>query len=311
MHFAILGSGGVGGYFGAKLAAAGHPVSFIARGAHLRAIQERGLLVWSPLGDLAIHADAHDDPSAIGPVEVVLVAVKTYHNAEALPALRPLVGESTIVLTLQNGVDSADEVAAVVGADAVLGGAAYVATSIRLPGLIEQTGTHRRIVFGEVFSPSARLSDRVQRLSEVFESADIQSEPHADARGPLWEKFIYLAPFAGLAGATRRTAGPIWREPELRQRFLTAVAEVEAVAAAQNVPLADGHHDRLVAYMDGLPADMRASLLIDLAGGRPIEVEALLGSVVRRGEAAGVATPVMREMYEALRPFSQGGGRRH
>src|SRR5512139_467894 len=137
MHFAILGSGAVGGYYGAKLARSGQQVSFVARGAHLRAIRERGLLVWSPLGDFMVRARAEEDPAAIGPVDVVMLAVKTYDNSAALPMLTPLMGESTVVMTLQNGVDSVDEVAAVVGPDHVLGGPTYIATALGVPGLIE------------------------------------------------------------------------------------------------------------------------------------------------------------------------------
>src|SRR5512139_1734554 len=182
MHFAILGSGAVGGYYGAKLARSGQQVSFLARGAHLRAMRERGLMVWSPLGDFTVRAQAEDDPAAIGPVDVVMLAVKTYDNAAALPMLQPLVGDTTVVMTLQNGVDSVDEVAAVVGPGRVLGGPTYIATALSVPGLIEQTGTHRRIVFGEAFGERARVSERVQRISDILKAADIQAEAVADAR---------------------------------------------------------------------------------------------------------------------------------
>ena len=157
-HFAILGSGGVGGYYGAKLARAGHRVTFFARGAHLAAMREHGLEIRSPLGDFTVAAEATDDPASVGPAVVVFFAVKAYDNPSALPMLRPLVGDQTLVLTLQNGVDSADDVAQVVGERVVLGGAAYIATGVSRPGLIEQTGTHRKIVFGEVFGSRAGVS---------------------------------------------------------------------------------------------------------------------------------------------------------
>ncbi|MGH2583907.1 MAG: ketopantoate reductase family protein, partial [Dehalococcoidia bacterium] len=155
MHFAILGSGAVGGYYGAKLAQAGQRVTFLARGAHLQAMRERGLSIRSPLGDFTVRAPAEQDPSAVGAVDVVIYAVKTYDNPTALPMLRPLVGDATVILTLQNGVDSVDVIAAAAGERAVLGGATYVATALAAPGLIEQTGTHRRIVFGEVAGVSS------------------------------------------------------------------------------------------------------------------------------------------------------------
>lgn len=306
MHIAVVGAGAVGGYYGAKLAFAGQKVSFLARGAHLRAIRERGLLVWSPLGDFTVRAQAEDDPAAIGPVDLVMLAVKTYDNSTALPALKPLVGPSTIVMTLQNGVDSVDEVAAVVGPERVLGGPTYVATALTLPGLIEQTGTHRRIVFGEAFGERDRVSDRVHEIAAILSAADIQAEAVADARVPLWEKFVYLAPFAAFTGAARLPIGPLWTDPTIREQFLLAVQEVERVAHAEGVALPDGVLDRVIRYVDALPPSTRSSLLIDLQMGKRIELESLAGSVVRRGAAAGVRTPIMAGLYAVLRPWGKG-----
>lgn len=303
MHIAVVGAGAVGGYYGAKLAFAGQKVSFLARGTHLRAIRERGLLVWSPLGDFTVRAQAEDDPAAIGPVDLVMLAVKTYDNSTALPALKPLVGPSTIVMTLQNGVDSVDEVAAVVGPERVLGGPTYVATALTLPGLIEQTGTHRRIVFGEAFGERDRVSDRAHEIAAILSAADIQAEAVADAREPLWEKFIYLAPFAAFTGAARLPIGPLWADPTIREQFLLAVQEVERVAHAEGVALPDGVLDRVIRYVDALPPSTRSSLLIDLQMGKRIELESLAGSVVRRGAAAGVPTPIMAGLYAVLRPW--------
>lgn len=306
MRFAVVGSGAVGGYYGAKLALAGHKVSFVARGEHLRAIRERGMLIWSPLGDFTVKAHAESDTARIGPVDVVLFAVKTYDNAAALAMLKPLVGPSTVVITLQNGVDSVDEVAAAVGAEHVLGGPTYIATAIAAPGFIEQTGTHRRIVFGEVFGDRPAVSDRVSAIAEAMRAADIQAEPQADARVPLWEKFIYLAPFAAFTGAARLPIGPLWADPLIREPFLEAVLEVEMVARAEGVAIRDGVMDRVIAYVDALPPGTRSSLLIDLQMGKRIEIESLAGSVVRRGRAAGVPTPIMAGLYAVLRPFAAG-----
>jgi len=306
MHFAIVGSGAVGGYYGAKLQRAGHRVTFLARGAHLAAMRRSGLRVESPLGDFEVAVDATDDPVSVGPADVVVLAVKTYDNDTALRALPPLVGQRSVVLTLQNGVDSVDEVAAAVGRPAVVGGATYVATAIARPGLIVQTGTHRRIVFGEVFGDLPTLSERVQRIAEVFTGADIQAEPVGDARVPLWEKFVYLAPFAAFTGAARLPAGHIWSDPPAREMFLAAVEEVALVARGEGVPIAADLPDRIVAYMDALPPATRSSLLIDLSLGKPIEVEALQGSVVRRGRALGLSTPIMSALYAVLRPHAAG-----
>ena len=308
MHFAILGSGAVGGYYGARLAWSGQKVSFLARGAHLRAIRDRGLMVWSPLGDFTARAQAEEDPARVGPVDVVMLAVKTYDNASALPMLTPLVGPSTVIMTLQNGVDSMDEVAAVVGQERVLGGPTYIATALALPGLIEQTGTHRRIVFGEAFGDRARVSERVRKIADVLLAADIQAEPVADARVPLWEKFIYLAPFAAFTGAARLPIGPLWADPAIRDQFMAAVAEVESVARAEGVAVREpmSLREYVIKYVDVLPPTTRSSLLIDLQQGKRIEVESLLGSVVRRGKAAGVATPIMAGLYSVLKPWASG-----
>src|SRR5512132_3007537 len=177
MRFAILGSGAVGGYYGAKLARAGHDVTFIARGAHLQAISERGLHVKSPaLGSFTVHAPAEEDTARVGPVDVAIFAVKTYDNATALPLLAPLIGPSTAVLTIQNGVDSPLGAATVVGEQAVVGGTTYIATALTAPGVIEQTGTHRRIVFGEVFGDLPRLTARVRAIHDALAASDIQSE---------------------------------------------------------------------------------------------------------------------------------------
>jgi 2-dehydropantoate 2-reductase len=308
MHFAIVGSGAVGGYYGARLAWSGQKVSFLARGAHLRAIRERGLMVWSPLGDFTVRAQAEEDPSRIGPVDVVLLAVKTYDNATAVPLLKHLIGPSTVVITLQNGVDSVDEVASEVGQACVLGGAAYVAAALTLPGLIEQTGTHRRIVFGEAFGDRTRVSGRVEQIAHVLLAADIQAEPVADARVPLWEKFIYLVPFAAFTGAARLPIGPLWSDPAIRGQFMAAAAEVEAVARAEGVAVREpaALREYVVKYVDVLPPTTRSSLLIDLQQGKRIEVESLPGSVVRRGKAAGVPTPVMSALYSVLKPWASG-----
>jgi 2-dehydropantoate 2-reductase len=304
MRIAIVGSGAVGGYYGAMLARAGHRVTFIARGAHLRAIRERGLLVWSSLGDFTVRAPAESEIARVGPVDLVLLAVKTYDNDVVLPQLPALCGPGTIVLTLQNGVDSPVEVARAVGEERVLAGPTYVATAMTAPGVIEQTGTHRRIVFGEVFTPGAEVSERVQRVGEAFTAADIQAEPVADARIPLWEKFIYLAAYAAFSGSARKPAGAIWGDAFVRERFLSAVDEVYAVAQAEGVPVPPGQRERVTAYMNSVPATMRASLLIDLQQGKRIEVEALQGSVVRRGAARAVPTPIMSTLYAVLRAAS-------
>lgn len=307
MRFAILGSGAVGGYYGAKLARAGHDVTFIARGAHLAAIRDRGLEIRSSmLGDFTVRAPAEEDTARVGPVDVVLVSVKAYDNPTALPMLTPMIGAATSVLTVQNGVDSAAEVAAIVGEGPVLGGTTYIATALAGPGLIEQTGTHRRIVFGEVFGTLPRASERVQHLQDALAGADIQAEAAEDGRVPIWEKFIFLVALAGFTGAARLPIGPIWADAYIRAQFLEGAREVERLARAEGVSVAADRIAQIESYVAKIPGTMRSSLLIDLSQGKRIEVEALMGAVVRRAARVGLPVPIMATLYAVLKPYATG-----
>ena len=306
MRFAILGSGAVGGYYGARLARAGHDVTFVARGAHLAAIRERGLRIHSPLGDFTIEAPAEDDTSRLGPVDVVIVAVKAYDNASALPMIGPMLGDGTTVLTVQNGVDSVSEIAAIAGEARTLGGTTYIATALEAPGVIVQTGTHRRIVFGEVFGDLSKVSDRVTRVRAAMREADIEADAVADGRIPIWEKFIFLATLAGFTGAARLPIGPVWADPFTRARFLEAAREIERIARAEGIAVASDVVDRIAPYVEGIPGSMRSSLLIDLSQGKRIEVEALQGAVVRRGARLGLPTPIIETLYAVLKLHAAG-----
>jgi 2-dehydropantoate 2-reductase len=307
MNFTFFGAGAVGGYYGALLARAGHDVAFVARGAHLEAIRRDGIKVISgAVGDFTAKVSADSDLSRLRPSDVVIIAVKTYDNATVMPALRALAASKTLVLTLQNGVDSADEVAAVVGEGQTLAGATYIATAIDGPGVIRQTGEHRRIVFGEIFNAQTSPTARVLEIHEAFKGANIVSEPVPDARIALWEKFTYLAPFAAMTGASRLPVGPIWADDVARQVFMDAIAEVGAVARGSGVQLPQDVVSRIQVYAAGIPASTRSSLLIDLSQGKRIEVESLAGSVVRRGAAAGVPTPIMRALYAVLKLHAHG-----
>lgn len=307
MKIAVLGSGAVGGFYGAKLARAGHDVTFIARGAHLQALRHRGMEIRSPtVGDFTVRANAHDDTSRVGIVDLVIVAVKAYDNATALPMIAPMLGPTTTVLTLQNGVDSVGEVAAIAGEARTLGGTTYIATALSAPGVIEQTGAHRRIVFGEVFGSLPRVTERVRTIQHAMVAADIQAESAGDGRIPIWEKFIFLVALAGFTGATRLPIGPLWDDPFIREQFLNACREVEALARAEGVKVASDRIHQIENYVAGIPGTMRSSLLIDLAQGKKIEVEALHGSVVRRAARLGVPVPIMSTLYAVLKPFAAG-----
>ncbi len=317
MRFAILGSGAVGGYFGAKLARSGQDVTFIARGAHLEAIRERGLEIKSAkLGDFVVRAGAESDTSRVGPVDVAIVSVKAYDNATALPMLTPLIGPATVVLTLQNGVDSVDEVAAVVGEQHVLGGTTYVATALEGPGLIVQTGVHRSIIFGEVFGlpgdasvtrgERGAITPRVRALADAMAAADIQVTPVADARVPIWDKFVYLAAFSGFTGASRLAIGHIWKHPHVQEMFYAASREIAAIAKAEGVAISANRFETLHEYMQNIPASTRSSLLIDLEQGKRIEVEALQGAAVRRAKKHNLPVPIVSTLYAVLKAWEGG-----
>ena len=218
MRVAVIGAGAVGGYYGARLAQAGHDVTLIARGANLEAIRANGFRVRSAAGELAAQVRAESDPSRVGPVDLVLVAVKTYSNRGAFPLVPPLVGPGTAVLSLQNGVDSADELSTFVGPEPMLAGTTYIAATLVEPGVVEHVGTVRRIVFGEAFGERT-VTKRVSRIREVLAGADIQAEAAADSRVPIWEKFIFLAPIAALTAAARLPIGPAWTQPAFRETY--------------------------------------------------------------------------------------------
>ncbi len=314
MRFAIVGSGAVGGFFGAKLVQAGHEVTFLARGAHLEALRQRGLTIRSPAGEVRVPVRAESDAARVGPVDVVMLAVKTYDLAGALPAVKTLVtaserpalgGSTAVVLTLQNGVDSPDEVAAAVGREAVLGGSAYISAAIAEPGVLTQTGMHQRITFGEFFGDTSRSSPRVATLRDVLAGAGINTDAVADARVSLWDKLVFLAPFAGLTGTTRLPIGVLRTCPPTLDTYKEAASEVIRVAAAEGVTV-NRNPETLMRELQGLPPQTRASLLVDLEQGKRLEVEALMGSVVRRGRAAGVPTPVMATLHGLLAPYTNG-----
>lgn len=307
MKVAVVGSGAVGGYFGAKLAHHGQDVTFIARGAHLEAIRRDGLRVESvKLGDFVVRAPAESETSRVGPVDVVLFTVKAYDNPEALRLLPPLLGPESVVVTLQNGVDSVDDVAAAVGESYVLGGTTYVATALEAPGLIVQTGVHRSIIVGEAFERRGQITPRVRRLADVMTKADILATPVADGRVPIWDKFVYLAPFAGFTGAARLPIGGLWQDSSVQAMFYAAAREIAALASAEGVSISPDRFESLEEYMDSIPPTTRSSLLIDLEMGKRIEVEALQGAAVRRAAKHGLPMPIISTLYAVLKPWADG-----
>ncbi len=300
MKIAILGAGAVGGYYGGLLARSGNEVTFIARGAHLAAIRERGLRVESVHGDFEVcPAQATDDPATVGPVDLVLVTVKSYGLEEAAVAARSLVGPETCVLPLLNGLDAAERLAAVLGDGPVLAGLTHISASVVAPGVIRQVSPLRRITFGE---RDGTITPRAGRIRDTLAAGGIEVVLTPAVEVALWEKFVFIASIGGVCSLARLPIGPVLALPETRQLYLDALREVEAVGRARGVALPADIVEQTLRLTEGFAPQTKPSLLADLEAGRPLELEALSGTVVRYGRQAGVPTPVHRVIYAALKP---------
>jgi 2-dehydropantoate 2-reductase len=307
MRIAVMGAGGVGGYFGAKLAQAGHDVAFVARGRHLAAMRERGLTVTSANGDVRLPKPvATDDPATLGRTDIVLFAVKLWDTESAAEAVRPLVAQGGVVVPFQNGVGSVERIGAMVGAGHVMGGVAQIAATIAAPGVIAHTGTMARLRFGPVLSAQQPAAEA---LLAACRSAAIDVELVADIRRALWEKFVFLAAFSGLTSVARQPVGVLRTDPELRGTLEAAMREAWAVGRAQGVALADDFVAQLMQFTDGLPAEMKSSMLNDLVAGNRLEAPWLCGDVTRMAAAAGVPAPVNATLYAVLKPYCGGMAR--
>jgi 2-dehydropantoate 2-reductase len=307
MRIAIMGAGGVGGYFGVRLAAAGHDVAFVARGRHLSAMRERGLAVSSMLGDAMLARPvATDDPASLAPADVVLFAVKLWDTESAAAAIRPLVAKGGVVVPFQNGVESIERIGAVIGPERVMGGVAYIAATIAEPGVIVHTGTMARLRFGPVHAAQQAAAEG---LHAACKSAGIEAELSADIRRALWEKFAFLAAFSGLTSVARQPMGILRGDPDLRATLEAAIRETWSVGRAKGIALADDFVAQQMKFADGLPAEMKSSMLNDLAAGNRLEAPWLAGAVARMGQASGVATPVNATLYAALKPYCAGATR--
>lgn len=303
MRIAIIGAGGVGGYFGGRLAAAGEDVVFIARGAHLAALQGGGLQVKSAHGDLALPVDATDDPAAAGTAEVTIVATKLWSTDEAIAAARVLMGAQGCVVSFQNGIEAEDRLVAAFGAARVLGGVANIAAAIESPGVIRHTGTLAVLQFGEL---DGSRSPRVQALLEACQRAGIDAKVPDDIHRAIWEKFVFLASLSGMTALVRLPLGPIREDPDTRALFGQLAAEVVAVGAARGVALGEAVVETVMKRLDALPREMHASMLGDLKRGLRLELPWLSGAVVREGERLGVATPAHRFVCVALKLHAHG-----
>jgi 2-dehydropantoate 2-reductase len=307
MRMAVMAAGAVGGYFGARMAAAGHEVAFIARGAHRDAIRRDGLRIESALGNLHLKdVNVTDDPAQVGPVDVVLFAVKLWDTETAGARTRPLVGPRTRVITLQNGVDSVERLAPILGEEATIGGATYVVTNIAQPGLIRHTGAIAKVRCGRLDAkPDAVLADYVNEMKAA--GLDITLADHMLI--DLWKKFVLLSGTSGITASTRVPLGVIRDDDDMRALLFRLMHETMAVARAAGVMLGDDFKAELERSVAGFSPAMKASMANDLDAGNRLELDWLAGKVVALGRKLGVATPAQEAVYAILKPWRMGRAR--
>ena len=305
MKIVVMGSGGVGGFYGGRLAHAGCDVTFIARGRHLAAMREHGLTIESEQqGNIHVPGvRVTDDPSTLEPADIVIIAVKLWDTEAAARAVKPLVGNATAVLSLQNGVIKDDILRREFGSDAVMGGVGYVGTHIARPGVIHQTGTLQRLVFGEY---DGRRSTRAEALLAALLRAGIAAELSSDIRRTLWEKYVFLVGLSGTTATMRSTLGPIRSNPRTRAFLLELMRETVTVGRAHRVTLPEDYAEQRLAFADTLASDMTSSLHHDLEHGNRLEVAWLSGGVVELGKAVNVPTPANRAVWDILALYADG-----
>src|SRR5437588_825513 len=300
MRIAIFGSGGVGGYFGGRLAQAGADVTFIARGAHLRAIQTTGLRVDSLDGDFLINsARATDSVSEVGDVDLVSLGVKAWQVPEAARAIKPIVASERTVLPLQNGVDAVGELIAELGTTPIVGGLCKIVSFVVEPGHIRHAGFAPSVVIGELDN---RRSKRIVAIEETFNRAGLNTKIAGDIQIALWMKFLFIASFSGMGAIANAPAGMLRSDPELRAQMLRAMSEIHELAHARNVILPSDAIETALAAVDALPAEATSSMQRDVTAGRPSELESQNGAVVRMAREAGITVPTHESIYEALKP---------
>ncbi|MEE9598477.1 MAG: 2-dehydropantoate 2-reductase [Acidiferrobacterales bacterium] len=299
MKLAIMGSGGVGGYFGGRLAAKGYDVSFIARGRHLDAIRRDGLKIESANGDVHIYpAKATDTPSDIGPVDYVFFTTKLWDTDLGGEAIRPLINADSAVISLQNGVDAEERLTMILGREHVMGGLAQIASVIAAPGVIHHTGTMARIVLGEL---DGSRTARAESLLAALHDAGIDAQIIDDIVTAIWQKFVFLVALSGVTSVTQHALGPLREDPDTRALLATIMKETVAVARAKGIGIDPAYvNDRLV-FFDTLPADMTSSMHQDLQRGNRLELDWLSGAVVRMGKELGIDTPANAFIYVALK----------
>ena len=297
MNILVMGAGGVGGYFGGLLARAGNDVSFVARGDHLRALREKGLQIQSPRGNFSVPVKAAADPQLLDPPDLILFAVKTYDTEEAARLLQPIARAGIPLLTLQNGIDSAERIGALLGSLKILPGAAYIFASISSPGVITHTGKNQGITFGE---PAGAISPQAQTILQVLKGAGIDASCTKEIRRVLWQKFFHICAMGAVACLCRATVGEVLENAESLGLLRDAFGEIHRVAGAEGVSLPEDLTEKAVEFFRASPGQAKPSLLNDLEQGRRLEVEALQGTVVRLGERHHIPTPINRAAYASL-----------
>jgi 2-dehydropantoate 2-reductase len=304
MRIAIMAAGAVGGYFGARLVQAGHDVYFIARGSHLDAIRKDGLRVESALGDVHLKkVNATDDPASVGPVDIVMFAVKLWDTESAGEKTKPLVGPQTRVITLQNGIDSVERLSPILGAEHVVGGTTHVVTVMPAPGVIRQTSPFAQFRCGR---PGGRSDPPLEAFVAAARAAGIEATLSDDIERDRWQKFIFLAGTSGVTASTRMPLGPVMADPDTRALFRKVMEEVHAVARAKGIAIAPDYIDSQMAFADKAPAHTKASQLNDLEAGNRLELDWLAGKVVALGRELGIPTPVNETIYAVLKPHRMG-----
>ena len=307
MRIAVMGAGGVGGYFGARLAQAGYDVAFVARGRHLAAMRERGLRITSALGDIQLaKPTVTDDPATQGWFDIVLFAVKLWDTESAAMAIKPMLAAGGVVIPFQNGVESIERIGAVVGPGQVMGGVAYIAAKIAAPGVIAHTGTMARLVFGPM-APAQQAA--AEALQVACKAAGINAEIAADIRRALWTKFVFLVALSGVTSVTRQPIGAIRADADMRATFEAAMRETWELGRARGIALPDDLVAEQMRFGDSLPAEMKASMAHDLDAGNRLEAPWLSGAVARMAKDSGMSAPVNATLYAAVKPWCAGGAR--
>ncbi|MCF3936320.1 2-dehydropantoate 2-reductase [Acuticoccus sp. M5D2P5] len=303
MKIMIMGAGAVGGYFGARLAKAGEDVTFIARGAHLDAMRQNGLVVESTAGDFTIPVKATDDPAEVGEVDMILFLVKLYDTDAGIEAIRPAVGDNTVVASFQNGITAREALTDAFGARRTAGGTAYIAADVKEPGTIRHYSPFARLVFGP-YEGTNRAP--LEAFAAAMEGAGASYEYVEDISRRVWEKFVFLSAFSAITSLTRLPIGPILADPNAKALFEDALAEAFAVAKAHEPSVAPDTVEERLKFIAKANPNMRSSMLDDLTRGKRLEVPFLSGRLVALGEAAGIATPVHRAAFAALSPWRDG-----